>query len=432
MKKALLDKFSTFNLLTYWKLSMLPLLYTDCDILNLLLANEKVDINETEHGWTALHLAIYNSNVTAARFLLSNGADPNFANTGGWTPLHLAAIYAKDMDIVKLLVNHKDVDVNRLDNEGRTALHNVIINKHGLGEAIANLLKEKGAVKRENLLPEGNNESLKKLMRTFGNQKADEIENLLSDNTKTMEEKISKFSEEYLISIIIDSDVETLCRLLKNGADISACCGEMGENALQLASFHAETTDVIDIILETEKFDINGVDNDGDTPLHYAIMGYNSAKNAPHLIQLGADPNIANKTKVTPLHLATKNAKTTDVIDAILETGQCNINGVDDDGRTPLRYAIERPDPVNTINARRLIKMGADPGIADKNGVTPLHMAARNAESMDLIELLLNTEAVDVNCVDIKGRTPLDCALDNKHGLGQIIIDRLKEYCAKE
>jgi ankyrin repeat protein len=59
-------------------------------------------------------------------------------------------------------------------------------------------------------------------------------------------------------------------------------------------------------------------------------------------------------------------------------------------------------------------------------------MAARNAESMDLIELLLNTEAVDVNCVDIKGRTPLDCALDNKHGLGQIIIDRLKEYCAKE
>jgi ankyrin repeat protein len=76
--------------------------------------------------------------------------------------------------------------------------------------------------------------------------------------------------------------------------------------------------------------------------------------------------------------------------------------------------------------------MGADPGIADKNGVTPLHMAARNAESMDLIELLLNTEAVDVNCVDIKGRTPLAYARDNKHGLGQIIIDRLKEYCAKE
>ena len=34
MKKALLDKFSTFNLLTYWKLSMLPLL---CVVLGMLV-----------------------------------------------------------------------------------------------------------------------------------------------------------------------------------------------------------------------------------------------------------------------------------------------------------------------------------------------------------------------------------------------------------
>ncbi len=76
--------------------------------------------------------------------------------------------------------------------------------------------------------------------------------------------------------------------------------------------------------------------------------------------------------------------------------------------------------------------MGADPSIADKNGVTPLHMAARNAETMDLIDILLNTEAVDVNCVDKQGRTPLACARDNKHGLGQRIIYRLKESGANE
>jgi ankyrin repeat protein len=61
-------------------------------------------------------------------------------------------------------------------------------------------------------------------------------------------------------------------------------------------------------------------------------------------------------------------------------------------------------------------------------------MAARNenAESMDLIELLLNTEAVDVNCVDKQGRTPLDCARVNKHGLGLRIFDRLRESGANE
>jgi ankyrin repeat protein len=76
--------------------------------------------------------------------------------------------------------------------------------------------------------------------------------------------------------------------------------------------------------------------------------------------------------------------------------------------------------------------MGADPNSADKNGVTPLHMAARNAESMDLIELLLNSEALDVNCVDKQGLTPLAYARGNKHGLGERIIARLRESGANE
>ncbi len=135
------------------------------------------------------------------------------------------------------------------------------------------------------------------------------------------------------------------------------------------------------------------------------------------------------------LHVASLEAKTTNVIDAILETGNFNINGFDNNGWTPLHYAIKRPDPVNTIIFRRLIGMGANPNIADENGVTPLHMGAIHAKSMDLIDELLlkvKTGAVDVNCVDDNGSTPLAYARANKHGLGQKIIDRLMEYGAKE
>jgi ankyrin repeat protein len=156
------------------------------------------------------------------------------------------------------------------------------------------------------------------------------------------------------------------------------------------------------------------------------------AEKVRNLIEMGADLGKTTWRKgMNALHEVSFYAKTTDLIDAILETGKFDINGVDNDGRTPLHYAINKPDPV-TINARRLIKMGADPSIADKNRVTPLHLAARNAESMDLIELLLNTEAVDVNYVDDNGRTPLAYARVNKHGLGERIIARLKEYGAKE
>jgi ankyrin repeat protein len=277
-------------------------------------------------------MAVKESNTAAADFLLTRGADPNVTDIYGRTPLHVAAGYAKDSMTVQLLVNHKDVDVN-LRHGLYSALDYAESNKHGFGERIANLLKEKGAVGRENRLPKGNIQmknpeiSLEKLVNYTSSNAADEIESVLSDATVPIEDKIARINEEHLISVIIDSDVETLRLLLKNGADINSARGKYGMNALHVASLKGKTTDLIDVILETEKFDINGVDSGGDTPLHYAIMlGSNSARNAPHLIRLGADPNVSNKTRVTPLHLAAKNEETAELIDIILETGQCNIN----------------------------------------------------------------------------------------------------------
>ncbi|EFX83086.1 hypothetical protein DAPPUDRAFT_100990 [Daphnia pulex] len=197
----------------------------------------------------------------------------------------------------------------------------------------------------------------------------------------TSDDNNENMAKEVLEEAFIHSDVEKVRILIEMGADLSKTTWGGGRNALHAASIGAKTTEILDVILATGEFDIN----------------------------------------------VAKNEETTELIDVILDTEQCNINPVDSDGRTPLHYAIKRPDPV-TINARRLIKMGADPGIADENGVTPLHMAARNAESMDLIELLLNTEAVDVNCVDKQGQTPLACARDNTHGLADRIIARLREY----
>jgi ankyrin repeat protein len=191
------------------------------------------------------------------------------------------------MNIVDLLVNHKDVDVNYLDNSGLSALDCTPTNLYGICEQIAKRLREKG-------------------------EKATDCINRPE-------------SIPARLDAITNSSVKTT-RILKENRLDNAAWGENGTNALHVAAADAKTTDVIDAILETGTFDINGVDSDGDTPLHYAIMGSNSAKNVPHLIRLGANPIIANKTKVTPLHLAAKNEETTELIDIILETGQCNIN----------------------------------------------------------------------------------------------------------
>lgn len=107
-----------------------------------------------------------------------------------------------------------------------------------------------------------------------------------------------------LIRAIVDSDVQEVRYLLKNGADISkSTCEHQGVNALHVASRYAKTTELIDIVLETDKFDINEGDNDGDTPLHYAMQSTNK-RIARYLIQKGANITIANAVGITPLHMA--------------------------------------------------------------------------------------------------------------------------------
>jgi ankyrin repeat protein len=386
--------------------------YKDSDILNLLVSNEKVDINETtsQQGWTTLHVAASLSNLTAARFLLSNGANPNIVDPNGRTSLHMAAQFAKDMDIVELLLNHKDTNVNYLDNAGRNALDFARENKKGHAERIAKRLKEKGAVETENELCKGSKETMKKHLRAFSNRKPSQIDNFLSDGTIPIEDKIAKIleNEDYLVSAIHNSNAESVRLLLKNGADISAW-GKMGKEALHLASLFAKTTDLIDALLETGEFDIDGVDNHGNTPLHYAISGNNYEINVPHLIGKGADPNIADKNGITALHFAASNAKTIEIINLILENKQVDINHINKVGDTALHHAIMAK---HIETARFLLEKGADPARRNNKGLTPFHMAAILLKDTDVLGLMLgNEKKIEIDERDNNRQTALHMAI---------------------
>jgi ankyrin repeat protein len=95
------------------------------EILDLLLASDKVDINERgKFGLSVFHFALATSNETAARFLLSKGADPYVADENGVTPLHLAANFP-----------------NSLDNSGQNVLHGAKQDIRGQSEDISDPLK---------------------------------------------------------------------------------------------------------------------------------------------------------------------------------------------------------------------------------------------------------------------------------------------------
>jgi ankyrin repeat protein len=367
---------------------------TDPQFLSLMLENEKkIEIDgRNKMGLTALHMAMTTSNVTAARLLLSKGANPNVADQLGSTPLNLAVLSAKNMDIVELLVNHPDVDVNYYDKLGAQAIFYAVTIQHGLSEEIGNLLMEKMASKAERSNPE----------------------------TKT-------------IATLVDSFKENIRYLLEKGQDTTTTKGaitegENGANALHVAAADEETTDLIDAILETRKFDINGVDSDGRTPLHHAISGTNREINARHLLEKGADPTIRNNKGDTPFHLAAQFLTDTHVLGLMLGNEiKIDIDEKNNDGETALHLAIDKS---NVTAVRLLLSNGANPNVADKDGDTPLHWAAHYAKDMDIVDLLLNHPDVDVNCLDKWGINALQWATFNAHGFGKAIGNLLREKMA--
>lgn len=95
-----------------------------------------------------------------------------------------------------------------------------------------------------------------------------------------------------------------------------------------------------------------------------------------------------------------------------------HINGVHEDGNTPLHTAAEY-DHFDIVNV--LIENGADIHKADENGNTLLHKASWD-NHIDTVELLIQNNA-DINAVNKKGNTPLhDAAICGRIEIVKLLI----------
>jgi hypothetical protein len=112
----------------------------------------------------------------------------------------------------------------------------------------------------------------------------------------------------------------------------------IGESALEL----------LDLLLKKKQAlqqDINSItEHTGISLVHLAIFnnGDCGSKILKKLIENGANPNICDKKKRTPLHRAVDNEEHQDIeiITILLENGS-DPNAVDESGQTPVHYATE-------------------------------------------------------------------------------------------
>lgn len=101
------------------------------------LFEQKVDLNQGDkQGYTPLFWAAQHNLVAVASILIDNGANIDHTDKFDWTPLDKAA-ESKSPEICRLLC--PKVDVNRVANDGRTALHKASVN--GADECVAVLIE---------------------------------------------------------------------------------------------------------------------------------------------------------------------------------------------------------------------------------------------------------------------------------------------------
>jgi ankyrin repeat protein len=176
------------------------------------------------------------------------------------------------------------------------------------------------------------------------------------------------------------------------------------------------------------KPDVNQVTPYGDTPLHLTLRRNSLERRQGHvavvdlLVSRGADVNIRNRRGVTPLMEAADTGDTEAV--AYLVRHSASINQSDDEGRTPLSLAAYRhySDIVDF-----LLDNGADKEARDKSGRTPLMnaiaavllspkgsagRATEEKEKLSTVRSFL-AHGAEANAVDKEGWSPLALAAQN-------------------
>ncbi|XP_042417132.1 ankyrin repeat domain-containing protein, chloroplastic-like [Zingiber officinale] len=128
--------------------------------------------------------------------------------------------------------------------------------------------------------------------------------------------------------------------------------------------------------------DINGVDKDGLSAIHKAILCKKQAI-VNYLLRNSANPFIRDNDGATLLHYAVLTASSETI--KILQLYNVDINLADDDGWTPLHLAVQTQ---RTDIVRLLLIKGADRTLKNRDGLTPLDLCLYSGHGIRTYELI--------------------------------------------
>ena len=369
---------------------------------------------------TALMLACANLNEYAINVLLNAGADPNTADAGGDTCLHYVAQNHFCTKVLQAIIS-KGIDVNATNKKHVTAL--IIACHKGNTDAInilleagadPNITDSKGATCIHHAVGEG---CSKAALERIINNGAD-VNVMNKNNITTLMiacEKRNKDAINVVLNAgadpnIADADGDTCLHyaarsdcctevfrvIISHGIDVNAT-NKKHVTALIIAC-HKGNTDAINILLEAGA-DPNITDSKGATCIHHAVGEGCSEDVLRTIVNHGTAGNVTNKNNVTTLMIACEKGNK-DVINVVLNAG-ADPNIADADGDTCLHYAARSDCCTEVLQA--IISHGIDVNATNKKHITALIIACHKGNT-DAINILLEAGA-DPNITDSKGAT---------------------------
>ncbi|BHF83663.1 hypothetical protein SprV_0902680600 [Sparganum proliferum] len=340
-----------------------------CNILTSILARPNFNVNvRTNLNRTALHMAASQGHLEAVQLLVKAKSSIDAVDKHGMTPLFWAA-FRDHVDVVLYLLE-SGAGPQRRTKRGYSLLHVV---------AKADAIKTMEALLRRGIITdlcEYDNNDMTPLMIAASSGSV--LSTTVLSKLGHIEDHIDQHQRNLLHMAVPSGSSDVVAVLCQNPAS----------SAL-----------------------INEFDEDGMTPLQYAVkeLNYDCVE---ILLAHGAKPNIKSPKATFPIIMAAQKGDVEMV--RILISGKARIKKKNRSGNTPLHVA-SMANHVGVV--MELLQAGADVEVRNKRLQPPL-IAAVEQNSAEATEVLLLSGA-DMNKVDAAAKTALNLAAQS--GFARIV-----------
>ncbi|XP_014238062.2 ankyrin-1-like [Trichogramma pretiosum] len=340
-----------------------------------------------------LNKALYYNHKNVAEVLLKNGANPNLANEYGSTPLHVICSRESDDDLVELFFQMCDDSNHSLQVDARekrdlTPLHVAVYKSN---EKAAKFLLQRGA--NPNLAAEDGSTPLHVICsRECDDDLAEQFFQMCDDCNHSLQvDARIKWDLTPMHIAVCYNNKKAAKFLLQRGANPNLAA-EDGSTPLHVICSRECDDDLAELFFQmcddsNHSLQVDARDKLDNTPLHLAVCN-NNKKAAKFLLKRGANPNLADEDGSTPLHVICSRECDDDLVELFFQmcddsNHPSQVDTRDKLGNPPLHLAVRNS---NKKAAKFLLKRGANPNLANKNGYTPLHVICSRECDDDLAE----------------------------------------------